>query len=166
MFQRRSFGRIIASAASLFGLSACTSLSTVLTGSSVPVLQDVQTWVQLLAQQIPEFINDSITAGALKGAAADNAEQAVAVFEKLASQFLDASKLPNVSSVDISKLVTEVLTAVSTIVAAIPAAAAYAPLVNMVAAIISAFLAATPIVQPAVPAKAELSHLHMMARKV
>lgn len=164
MIQRRSFGKIFAGAASLFGLSACAAL----TGSGVPLLQDVRTWVQLLAQQLPTFVNDSITAGSLTGAAAANAEKAVALFEQLATQFLDATASgvqPVMSQADIAKLISEILTAIGTILAVIPATASYAPLVKAAAAIFGAFLASTPLVQPAVPAKADLSRMHMLAAR-
>lgn len=157
MISRRNAAKAIPMFLTVGALAACASSNTTPGSTSrVPTLAEVQTWVAIVNSELPAFIAQSEASGVLPAAAYSKAQQALAVFQALAAQFL----APTFNATNTSVIVSEIGTALTTILSAIPVTVPYVGFIQLAVLVISAFIAASPIVVPPLPSSASLSAMH------
>lgn len=126
------------------------------TGTAVPVLTQVQSWVNVINSELPVFMKEAEAAGILTGANDTKAQAALVAFQKLAAQVL----APTFDVSNVTAILTQVGAALTVILTAIPATAPFVPLVQTALLVLNAFLAVTPIVVPPTPTSSQLASMH------
>lgn len=158
MLTRRSISTglgLIAITGAATGLVACGS-NTASGNVSVPSLAQVQGWVNVLNVELPLFVQESINTGLLKGADVTNAQTALKTFQTLAAQITS----PTFSVANATQTVGQLSIALTSVLAVIPATAPYVGFIQLGAAVIVGFLAATPMIVPSVPTSVQLASMH------
>lgn len=158
MLTRRSISTglgLIAITGAATGLVACAS-NTASGNVSVPSLAQVQGWVNVLNVELPLFVQESINSGLLKGNDVTNAKLALTTFQKVAAQVLS----PTFSLSNATQVVGQLSIALTAVLAVIPATAPYVGFIQLGAAVIVGFLAATPMIVPSVPTSVQLASMH------
>ena len=153
MFSRRNLataigGLVVTSA--LLGCGANTS------GPGAPTLAQVQQWVGVLSSELPSLVQESINSGVIPKNDVNAVNQGVATFQTLANQVMS----PNFDVSNAVKVVGQLSVALGTILSVIPATAPYVGLIQIGLAVVSGFLALTPMVVPTPPSKVALAQLH------
>lgn len=158
MLTRRSIatglGFLTISGAAL-GLVACAS-NTASGNVSVPSLAQVKGWVNVLNVELPLFVQESINTGLLKGDAVTSANLALKTFQTLATQILS----PTFSVDNATQTIGQLSIALTSVLAVIPATAPYVGFIQLGAAVIVGFIAATPMIVPSVPTSLQLASMH------
>lgn len=151
--------------AALAAVGACARSTAA--APAAPTLAQVKAWLQVLAQELPVFLDESETANLLKPAAVPLADAAVAKFQQTVTTLLG---LPNTT--DPASLLNDAVLVLTQILSLVPAAAPYIPLILTAQLVIAGFLASQPVTTPAgesvatppPPAPAALQTVHAATR--
>lgn len=122
--------------------------------ATVPTIAQAQAWVSVLKTELPVFIQESINSGLVK--TSTGLTNGITAFTQLATQFTS----PTFDVSTTTAVLGQLSVALGTVLTFIPGTAPYVALVQLGLTVITALIAATPIVVPATPSSTKLASLH------